>query len=248
VIDPLRRIRRIEIVHDPSVGIDFAVLLDPPVRPDPGGALGGRSVGIPRQGAGDQIEVIGKRAAVNALEPPVQQDELVGQLPLRRARIAIEVAHRGPAARALGHPPAHRDAVGAGAVLTLHVIEAVDWIVRRIERRDVLLQEKGRVGQIGGEARIGFAVAPERSRQGRVRDAVLVGLPPAVAFEPVRARIAPEEMIEAAVLHEQDDDVIDRHRCGRRLTVRSAGGARAQDERSKRDDDEAWTTISHGVF
>ena len=187
---------------------------------------------------------------MDSLEPAVEQHELIGQPPLRRARVAVEVPHAGPAAGPFGHPLAHRDAVGARAVLPLHVIEAVDRIVGQVERRDVLLQREGRVGQIRGEARIGFAVAPERRRKSRVRDTTPVSLPPPVALEPIGAGIGAKEMVEGAVLQEQHDDVIDRRASalGSLRDTGPTGGARGQSEREKRQADEPWTTSAHAVF
>jgi len=187
---------------------------------------------------------------VNALEPVIEEHELIGQSPLRRARQTVEVPHRGPAAGPFSNPLAHRNAVGTGAVLPLHVIEAVDRVVGQVERRDVLLHRERRIGQIGGEARIGLAVAPQRRRQGRVRGAALVGLPAVVAREPLGARIGSEEMVERAVLEEQHDDVIDRRAsAGQRFgATGSSGGARGQGEAQQHHADEPWTPTAHGVF
>ena len=187
---------------------------------------------------------------MDPLEPVIEQHELVGQLPLRRTRPAIEVPHAGTAAGPFGHPLAHRDAVGAGAVLPLHVIEAVDRIVGQVERRDVLLQQEGRVGQVGGEPRIRFPIAPARRRKGRVGRTTLVGLAPAVTPEPVGAGIGAKEMVEAPILEEEHDDVIDRRASalGSLRDTRPSGGARGQREREKRRADESWTTIAHAVF
>ena len=147
---------------------------------------------------------------MDALEPAVEQHELVGEAPLHRARHAVVEPHGDSAARPLRDPLAHRDAVRVRSVLPLHVIEAVDGIVGLVERPDVATQKERRVRQIGGQARIGLPVAAERRRQRRVRRAVAVGLPASIAVEPVGAGVRSEEMIERAVLHEEHDDVIDR--------------------------------------
>jgi len=73
---------------------------------------------------------------------------------------------------------------------------------------------------------------------------------PAVAIEPLDARISAEEMVERAVLEEQHDDVIDRRaRAVDRLAVSwSARGARGEDEPDQHHADEPWTTTAHAVF
>ena len=172
---------------------------------------------------------------MDRLEVPVEQHELVGQPPLHGAGRAVVEAHRDAAARALRHPLAHRDAVGAGGVLPLHVIEAVDRIVRQVEGLHEAQEGERRVRQVAREPRIRLAVAAERRRQGRVGRAALVRLSALVVGEPVRARVRPEEMIEGTILEEEDDDVIDRGTVATRLAAhaRACGEQRSQRRRAE---------------
>jgi hypothetical protein len=130
------------------------------------------------------------------------------------------------------------------------VIEAVDRIVGRIERRDELLHRERRVRQIGREPVIGFAVAPERRRKVRVRHSALVRLSTAVRGQPIDPGIGAEEMVERAILEEEHDDVIDRRAGALGLLgdTGSSGRAGGQKEREQRQADESWTTIAHAVF
>jgi hypothetical protein len=206
----LRRIRRVQIVHDVAVGIDLAVLRDATVGREQG-ALRCRRVRIAREAAGHEVEVVGERTAVDALEPVIEQDELFGQPPLHGYRRALVKPHRRSAARALGDPLAHRHAVGAGTVLPLHVVEPVHWIVRLVEGANELQHRKRRVRQVGGEARIRLAVASQRRRQRRVRHAADIRLLAAIGRQTLGARVRAEEMIERAVLEKKHHDVIDRN-------------------------------------
>ena len=57
-------------------------------------------------------------------------------------------------------------------------------------------------------------------------------------------------MVEAPILEEEHDDVIDRRASalGSLRDTRPSGDARGQREREKRRADESWTTIAHAVF
>src|SRR5262249_57621144 len=103
------------------------------VRAEAGGGRGVRRSRVRGYRPRDEIKMICERAAVDALEPAVEQDEVVCEPPLHRARRAVVEPHGDAAARPLRDPLAHRDAVLACAVLPLHVIEAVDGIVGLVE-------------------------------------------------------------------------------------------------------------------
>src|SRR5207253_5674334 len=75
-------------------------------------------------------------------------------------------------------------------------------------------------------SRVRLAVPAERCRQRRVRRAALVDLTSPVVREPVRTRVRTEEVVEGAVLEEENDDVVDRGA----VTARPAADARARGE------------------
>ncbi len=170
---------------------------------------------------------------MDGLEVAIEQHELVGQPPLHRTGRAVVEAHRDPAARALGHPFAHGHSVGTGAVLSLHVIEAVNRIVRQVEGLYEAQHRERRIRQVSGESRVRPAVAAERRRQRRVRHTALVDLASRVVREPVRARVRTEEVVEGAVLQEENDDVVDGGAVAAPVAARLAADARARGEEDR---------------
>ncbi len=173
--------------------------------------------------------MIEKRAPIGAVEEMVGEHELFRELPL------LEFAPVGVMAAAVGHHQrpdiggrdefVHRPAVD---LLPLGV-ELVFGVRQGGVRGKIILQQERAVGQRFGKSRVAG-----RTRQGGERRALRIDLggDPLRRQNAVGAREKPEDMIETAVFHENDDDVAD-PREGIGLLRPAGAGAQRQGDGSE---------------
>ena len=169
---------------------------------------------VDRRGGCDQPLMIEERAAERGLEEVIQ-DRVVRmtpavQVPVDRQLLGVVIPHHETACVAPGHVLVLRTAVD----LVLLLIEPVHRDADATGLRNVLRQVERTVGDPVGEPwiRDGRRLrVVDRARQGRVRGSGTVGLPRGRtrAVDPVRTREEAVQRVEAAVLLEDHDDVLD---------------------------------------
>ena len=174
--------------------------------------------------ARNEVERARRRGAEGRAEGVVVEREMLRQVPQRRHRVAVVVAHHGLAAGPAAFaalPGRLHEHVGEAHVHSLLLVRVVVVLVAAVGLAAVEA-EWGELVWIGRKQPVIEAVDGRRAGGGfEARLARRVG----------GVRVGREIVIERHVLLEDDDDVLDRR--GRRHGGRPCGGARPAGERAR---------------